>query len=333
MVLNRLMITPKSLQQGDTVAIVSTARKITKEELHPALQLLKSWGLQAVLGKTIGAEENQFAGSDELRAADFQEMMDDPNIKAIWSARGGYGTVRIIDKLDFSKFRQNPKWIIGYSDVTVLHSHIHTLGVETLHAQMCLEIENKTEEARESIRKVIFGEEYLISFGVNTYKEACGDTLQEEALGDTLQENTRLGFIKGEIIGGNLSVLYSLVGSASEMKTEGKILFIEDLDEMLYHIDRMMMNLKRSGYLKNLKALVIGGMTQMKDNKVYFGKTAEETIVHLVKEYDYPVISNFPAGHILDNRAVIMGREVRLNVLGSTIKVEFSSSKNHKSSI
>lgn len=314
MVLNRLMITPKSLQQGDTVAIVSTARKITKEELQPALQLLKSWGLQAVLGKTIGAEENQFAGSDELRAADFQQMLDDPNIKAIWCARGGYGTVRIIDKLDFSSFTKIPKWIIGYSDVTVLHSHIHNLGVETLHAQMCLEIENKTEEARESIRKVIFGEDYLISFSVDTYKEACGDTLQE---------NTRLGFIKGEIIGGNLSVLYSLVGSASEMKTEGKILFIEDLDEMLYHIDRMMMNLKRSGYLKNLKALVIGGMTQMKDNKVYFGKTAEETIMDLVKEYDYPVILNFPAGHILDNRALIMGREVKLKISKNNIILNF----------
>ncbi len=308
------MITPNTLQKGDTVAIVSTARKITKEELKPALELLKSWGLKSVLGKTIGAEENQFAGSDELRAADFQQMLDDPNINAIWCARGGYGTVRIIDKLDFSSFTKNPKWIIGYSDVTVLHSHIHNLGVETLHAQMCLEIENKSEEARESIRKVLFGEDYLISFSVDTYKEACRDTLQE---------NTRLGFIKGEIIGGNLSVLYSLVGSPSEMKTDGKILFIEDLDEMLYHIDRMMMNLKRSGYLKNLKAIIIGGMTQMKDNKVYFGKTAEETIVDLVKEYDYPVILNFPAGHILDNRGLILGREVKLISENDKVILEF----------
>ncbi|SDW98821.1 muramoyltetrapeptide carboxypeptidase [Aequorivita viscosa] len=314
MVLIRFMITPNTLQKGDTVAIVSTARKITKEELKPALELLKSWGLKSVLGKTIGAEENQFAGSDELRAADFQEMMDDPNINAIWCARGGYGTVRIIDKLDFSSFTKNPKWIIGYSDVTVLHSHIHNLGVETLHAQMCLEIENKTEKSRESIRKVIFGEDYLISFSVDAYKEACGDTLQE---------NTRLGFIKGEIIGGNLSVLYSLVGSPSEMKTEGKILFIEDLDEMLYHIDRMMMNLKRSGYLKNLKAIIIGGMTQMKDNKVYFGKTAEETILDLVKEYNYPVILNFPAGHILDNRGLILGREVKLISENDKVILEF----------
>lgn len=316
MVLNRIMITPTSLQSGDAVAIVSTARKISKEELKPALQLLESWGLNAVLGKTIGAEENQFAGSDDLRAADFQQMLDDPKIKAIWCARGGYGTIRIIDKLDFSAFKKNPKWIVGYSDVTVLHSHIHNFGIETLHAQMCLEIENKTAETGDSIRKVLFGEEYSINF---------------EGSGPATSAGAQV--IKGTLIGGNLSVLYSLIGSASEMKTDGKILFIEDLDEMLYHIDRMMMNLKRSGYLKNLKALIIGGMTEMKDNKVYFGKRAEEIIFDLVKEYNYPVISNFPAGHIKDNRALIFGREVELNVQSSIINIQFSSSKNRKSTI
>ena len=304
MVLNRFMITPTSLQKGDTVAIVSTARKISKEELKPALQLLESWGLKAVLGKSIGAEENQFAGSDDLRAADFQQMMDDPNIKAIWCARGGYGTVRIIDKLDFSTFKRHPKWIIGYSDVTVLHSHIHNFGIETLHAQMCLEVEKKTDETRESIRKVLFGEGYSVAFD-------CKDSFASHVI------------LKGQLIGGNLSVLYSLVGSTSEMKTDGKILFIEDLDEMLYHVDRMMINLKRSGYLKNLKALIIGGMTQMKDNKVYFGKTAEETIIDLVKEYDYPVITNFPAGHIGDNRALILGREVELKITNNKKTLSF----------
>lgn len=298
------MITPTSLQKGDTVAIVSTARKISKEELKPALQLLESWGLKAVLGKSIGAEENQFAGSDDLRAADFQQMMDDPNIKAIWCARGGYGTVRIIDKLDFSTFKRHPKWIIGYSDGTVLHSHIHNFGIETLHAQMCLEVEKKTEETRESIRKVLFGEGYSVAFD-------CKDSFASHVI------------LKGQLIGGNLSVLYSIIGSDSEMKTDGKILFIEDLDEMLYHVDRMMINLKRSGYLKNLKALIIGGMTQMKDNKVYFGKTAEETIIDLVKEYDYPVITNFPAGHIGDNRALILGREVELKITNNKKTLSF----------
>jgi muramoyltetrapeptide carboxypeptidase len=302
------MATPTFLKKDNNVAIVSTARKISKEELKPAIQLLESWGLKAVLGKTIGAEENQFAGSDDLRATDFQQMLDDPKIKAIWCARGGYGTVRIIDKLDFSAFKKSPKWIVGYSDVTVLHSHIHNFGIETLHAQMCLEIENKTEEARESIRKVLFGEAYSI----------------EMKRTDSVAP---LGILKDELIGGNLSVLYSLCGSTSEMKTDGKILFIEDLDEMLYHVDRMMMNLKRSGYLKNLKALIIGGMTEMKDNKVYFGKTAEEIIVDLVKEYEYPVILNFPAGHIADNRALILGREVEINVQSSTINIQFSTSR------
>ena len=298
------MISPTFLQKGDTVAIVSTARKISELEIKPALQLLENWGLKYVLGKTIGAEENQFAGSDDLRAADFQEMLDDPKVRAIWCARGGYGTVRIIDKLDFSKFKKNPKWIIGYSDITVLHSHIHNFGIETLHAQMCLEIQNKTAETSESIRKVLFGKDYTIEM-------------------ERTDSFASLGILKGELIGGNLSVLYSLCGSASEMNTAGKILFIEDLDEMLYHVDRMMMNLKRSGYLKKLKALVIGGMTEMKDNKVYFGRTAEEIIIDLVKEYNYPVITNFPAGHIMDNKALILGREIKIDIQQSQIKIQF----------
>src|SRR5690606_3628936 len=199
-------------------------------------------------------------------------------------------------------------WIVGYSDVTVLHSHIHNFGIETLHAQMCLEIQNKTVETAESIRKVLLGEKYIVEFENNNFFPHSQ-------------------IIKGELIGGNLSVLYSLCGSASEMDTDGKILFIEDLDEMLYHVDRMMMNLKRSGFLKNLKGLIIGGMTEMKDNKVYFGKTAEEIIVDLVKEYEYPVILNFPAGHIADNRALILGREVEINVQSSTINIQFSTSR------
>lgn len=299
MVLNRFMITPNTLQKGDTIAIVSTARKLKKEELQPALKILESWGLKAVLGKTIGAEENQFAGNEELRAEDFQQMLDNPNIKAIWCARGGYGTVKMIDMLDFSAFQKNPKWIIGYSDVTVLHSHIHNLGIETLHAQMCLDIENKTEEARESIRKVLFEQEYSIAFNVNTYNK-------------TFQQKHQLSSIQSKIVGGNLSVLYSLCGSSSAINTDGKILFIEDLDEYLYHIDRMMMNLKRNGVFKNLKALIVGGMTDMHDNRIPFGKTAEEIILDAVKDYNYPVFFNFPAGHIKDNQALIFGREVKL---------------------
>lgn len=302
------MITPNSLQYGDTVAIVSTARKVSKLELEPAIQLLERWGLKVVLGKTIGAEENQFAGSDDLRTADFQAMLDNPNIKAIWCARGGYGTVRIIDKLDFSACKKNPKWILGYSDITVLHSHIHNYGIETLHAQMCLEIERKTEEARESLRMVLFGEDYKIEFErKNSY--------------------AKQGKCSGVLVGGNLSVLYSLCGSNSAINTSGKILFIEDLDEYLYHIDRMMMNLKRNGMLENLAGLIVGGMTKMNDNTIPFGKTAKEIIWETVNEYNYPVCFDFPAGHIEDNRALILGRKVELNVQSSNVKLQFSSSK------
>ncbi len=288
------MRTPEVLQAGDTVAIVSTARKISKAELAPAMELLSQWGLQYVLGETIGASEDQFAGDDTLRAKDFQQMMDDPNIKAIWCARGGYGTVRIIDQLDFSKFIKNPKWIIGYSDVTVLHSHLHSLGVSSLHAAMPLHIEKKTKETEESLRKALFGKSYTI-----------------ETSAHPLNRN---GTSEGMLVGGNLSILYSLCGSASTLDTRGKILFLEDLDEYLYHIDRMMQNLKRNGMLKDLVGLVVGGMTQMNDNTIPFGKTAEEIIAETVKEYNYPVCFGFPAGHGEGNEAMMMGKKVKLVV-------------------
>jgi len=289
------MVTPPFLKHGDTIAIVSTARKITKTDLEPALELLASWGFKAILGHTIGAEEHQFAGDDTLRTQDFQAMLDNPNLKAIWCARGGYGTVRILDGLNFSVFKKNPKWIIGYSDITVLHSHIHNFGIETLHAQMPLEIEKKTEEARKSISSVLSGKDHRIT---------C----------TTINNKNRMGATAGTLVGGNLSVLYSLCGSSTALNTEGKILFIEDLEEYLYHIDRMLQNLKRNGMLKNLAALLVGGMTQMEDNAIPFGRSAYEIVTDVVREYHYPVCFDFPAGHIKDNRALILGREVQLNV-------------------
>jgi muramoyltetrapeptide carboxypeptidase len=298
------MVTPPFLKHGDTIAIVSTARKITKTDLEPALKLLASWGFKAVLGHTIGAEENQYAGSDILRMQDFQAMLDNPNIKAIWCARGGYGTVRMVDGLNFSTFKGKPKWIIGYSDITVLHSHIHNFGIETLHAQMPLEIEKKTEGAQQSILTVLFGNKYSIAYPAENNKN-------------------RIGMASGSLVGGNLSVLYSLCGSPSAVNTEGKILFIEDLDEYLYHIDRMLQNLKRNGALKNLAGLIVGAMTQLHDNTIPFGKTAEEIVWDAVKDYDYPVCFDFPAGHVKDNRAMILGREVRLSVNENEITLNF----------
>lgn len=297
------MTQPDYLQKGDTVALVSTARKITSDKIIPAIHLLEKWGLNVIIGETIGSEENQFAGSDEKRIADFQQMLDNPKVKAIWCARGGYGTVRLIDKLDFSAFKKHPKWVVGYSDITVLHSHIHNFGIETLHATMPINIENNSPQALESLKKCLFGK--------NLSYEIPAD------------EKNILGNASGELVGGNLSVLYSLLGSNSSIKTADKILLIEDLDEYLYHIDRMLMNLKRNGYFENLKGLIVGGLTNMHDNEIPFGKTAEEIILDIVSEYNFPVVFNFPAGHLDDNRAMILGRRVTLEVGEIKCKITF----------
>ena len=297
------MIRPNYLKKEDTIAIVSTARKVSKEELAPAIALVKSWGLKVVLGTSIEAEKYQFSGDDDLRTSDFQIMLEDPNINAIWCARGGYGTVRIIDYLDYTKFIDHPKWIIGYSDVTVLHSHIHQFGIETLHAQMPVSIETKSAATVNSIKKTLFGEDYSI-----------------EILPD---DNNIQGIASGQLIGGNLSILYSLCGSPSAINTQGKILFIEDLDEYLYHIDRMLQNLLRNGYFEGLEGLIVGGMTQMHDNDIPFGKNAAEMILDICSEYDFPIAFNFPAGHLEDNQALILGRKTDLMVHKNGVILSF----------
>jgi muramoyltetrapeptide carboxypeptidase len=287
-------VMPEFLKKGDTVGITATARKIDLENLAPAIQLLESWGLKVVIGRTIGKEENQLAGPDWLRATDFQEMLDNPNIKAIWGAKGGYGTVRIIDKIDFTNFKKKPKWVVGFSDMTILHSHINNMGIGTLHAMMALSTKTAAPESSESLRKALFGEKL-------EYRVPCHNFNRE-------------GKAEGELVGGNLSVLFSLMGSKSEINYNGKILFIEDLDEYLYHIDRMMMNLKRNGYFDGLKGMVIGGMTSMNDNEIPWGKDALEIIQEVTKGFSFPVVYNFPAGHLKDNRALILGKKVTLEV-------------------
>lgn len=288
------MIQPKYLQKTATVAIVSTARKISLEKIKPAVKLLKNWGLNVVVGDTIGLEAHQFAGDDKARIADFQKMLDNPTINAIWCARGGYGTVRIIDQLDFSIFKQHPKWIIGYSDVTVLHNHIHNFGIESIHATMPLDVIKNTEQALNTLKKSLFGQKLV--YEILTAKE------------------NKFGKATGVLVGGNLSILYSLLGSESSINTDGKILFIEDLDEYLYHIDRMFMNLKRNGYFTNLKGLIIGEMTDMHDNSIPFGKNVKEIILDCLKDCDFPVVFDFPSGHSKDNRALILGRTISLEV-------------------
>ncbi len=297
------MITPDFLQKGDTVAIVSTARKISLEEIIPAIGLLESWGLNATIGSTIGLSENQYAGNDKERTDDFQAMLDNDEIKAIWCARGGYGTVRIIDQLNFTRFLQNPKWIIGYSDVTVLHSHIHTNGVASLHATMPVNVLKNTKKSINSLKNALFGLK-----------------IDEKV---RFSKKNKFGIGRGKLVGGNLSILYSLLGSKSSIDTDGKILFIEDLDEYIYHIDRMMMALKRSGYFDNLQGLIIGGMTQMHDNRIPFGKTTKEIILDTVSEYNFPVCFKLPAGHLDDNRTLLLGAEVELEVTENESMVRY----------
>jgi len=287
----------------DTVWILSTARKISRKEIKPAVDLIKSWGLNVCIGKSIDAEENQFAGIDGLRAQDLQEAINDSRTKAIWCARGGYGTVRIIDKVDFLNYLKNPVPIIGYSDVTVLHSHLHILGVQSIHATMPVNLNTNTPESIQSLKDILFGCKPV-------YKIAPS-------------EKNRAGNATGKIVGGNLSILYSLLGSGSAIKTSGKILFIEDIDEYLYHIDRMLMNLKRNNYFDELRGLIVGSFTKMNDNTIPFGKTAEEIILDITSEFDFPVIFNFPAGHINDNRALILGSKVEMNVDDQEAVVQF----------
>ena len=292
------MITPPYLKTGDTVAIVSTARKVSPEEMQAATDLLNEWGLKTVFGKNLFNALNQFAGTDEDRAADFLAALDDPSINAILFARGGYGTVRIIDKIDFTAFAKNPKWLIGFSDVTVTHSHVHKhFGIETMHAPMAFNLAKSTVEVKRKLKQALFGEALQYESGENIFSDINRD-----------------GSATAELVGGNLSILYSLLGSSSSIETNGKILFLEDLDEYLYHIDRMMMALKRAGKLYKLAGLIVGGMNDMKDNKVRFNKTAEEIIGEAVAEYSYPVLYGFPAGHIRNNMPMIFGRKVELKV-------------------
>lgn len=297
------MITPPYLQKGDTVAILATARKHIVKSMQPTIDLLENWGLHVVIGKSIGLEENQLAGSDEERAADLQEQLDNPNIKAIWCARGGYGTVRIVDLIDFTQFKKHPKWLVGFSDVTVLHNHLNTMGYKSIHGIMPISLAKASPEAIESLRLSLFGQP--LQYAIDPHPM------------------NRVGKASGELVGGNLSILYSLLGSPSAIDCKDKILYIEDLDEYLYHIDRMMMNLKRNGCLESLKGIIVGSMTDMKDNDIPWGKNALEIVQDVTKKYNIPMIFNFPAGHIHDNRALILGNNVTIDVTENCSTVVF----------
>jgi muramoyltetrapeptide carboxypeptidase len=285
---------PLYLKKGDKIAITCPAKKLPNP-MTDAISLLQSWGLEVVLGKTVEASFHQFAGDDDLRAADMQNFIDDDSIKAIIAARGGYGTIRMIDMVDFSHFAKNPKWLVGFSDITILHAHLFTnYHSQSIHGQMPVNIPDASAHSLDTLRKALFGEE--ISYKISP------------------QAHNRVGNGTGILIGGNLSLLVAVLNSVSDMDYSGKILFIEDVGEYLYNIDRMMHTLKRAGKLKNLAGLIVGGFSETKDNDIPFGQTVSEIIMQVVADYDYPVCFNFPAGHIPDNCSLVLGKTVNLSV-------------------
>ncbi len=296
-------VIPPFLKPGDTIAIVATARKIGKEEILPAMGLFESWGLKVEFSQDLFEVENQYAGNDDKRSQQLQWAIQHPIAKAIFCARGGYGTMRIIEKVYFSQLTANPKWIFGFSDITALHCHLLQMEhIASIHSPMCITIPESTPESVQSIKDVMFGKG--INYEIPTHPL------------------NRKGNAEGELAGGNFSLLYALKGTSHFPDMVGKILFIEDLDEYLYHLDRMMLSFKMTGILSRLGGLIVGGFTDMKDNPVPFGKTAEEIILEHVSGYSYPVCFGFPAGHIKDNRALMMGVKGRLGVGDS--KVNFN---------
>lgn len=294
-----VLIQPPYLKAGDTVAIVAPSGilKNREKEVQQAVDLLKSWGLHAVVGKHVFSQDNHFAGTDAERCEDFQKAMDNPRISAIWCARGGYGTVRILDKLDYTKFSKNPKWLIGYSDITALHNQFHIEGFQTIHALMCTSLTDNLSDVSipiETFREAIFGEQLKYTLEGSNYN--------------------RTGAVSAPLVGGNLTMLHTMLGSKTSIDTSGKILFIEEIGEYKYHIDRMLQSLKRAGYFDNCKGILVGDMSKMRTNTTLWGSSVEQLILDALAEYDFPICFNMPAGHEDDNRAMILGRTIEMKV-------------------
>lgn len=295
---------PEFLKSGDKVAIVCPA-SFLRGNLDVAVKILESWGLEVVLGKTVSASYHQFAGDDALRAADLQWALDDDSIKAVFAARGGYGCVRIIDEIDFSNFTKKPKWVVGFSDITVLHSHIQRqFKIATIHGQMPKSFEQGTEASLSTLKAALFGNSV--------------DYIYEQD-----EFPNRRGKGKGKLIGGNLAILLSVLASDSDINYDHKILFIEDVGESFYSVDRMLWALKRAGKFKHLKGLIVGGFTSMKDADPSFGQSIAEIVMDKVKEYDFPVAFSYPAGHIDDNQALMFGKKVKLKTSKKRVSLTY----------
>jgi muramoyltetrapeptide carboxypeptidase len=298
-------IQPQFLKKGDQVAIISPSFVIDEEKINSAVLFLESWGLKVLVGRNAAARNGPFAGTDDERLADLQEMTDDKNVKAVFCSRGGYGVSRIIPRVDLSSLRDNPKWYIGFSDITVLHLWLlKVCGLITLHAEMPLNYSNpaKSPETFETLKNALFG----------NYKSCSWS-------GPVLNS----GNVTGELTGGNLSLLYSLSGTPAEPETKGKILFIEEVGEYYYHVDRMMTSLKMAGKFEGLAALLVGSMNEMQDGKTPWGRSIEATISDILTGYSYPVFFNFPAGHNEDNRALYIGKKAAIKVSESAAMLEF----------
>ena len=302
------LIQPPYLKAGDTVAIVAPSGilKHREREVQQAVDLLKSWGLHAMVGKHVFSKSNHFAGTDDERCADLQNAMDDPKISAIWCARGGYGTVRVLDKLNYTKFKNSPKWIIGYSDITALHNQVHNEGFESLHALMCVSLTKDISDVKEAVstfKSAIFGNPENYTLEGSKYNE--------------------IGEASGELVGGNLTMLHTMLGSDTSLDTTGKILFIEEIGEYKYHIDRMLQSMKRAGYFDNLNGLVVGDMSRMRTNTTLWGTSVEQLILDVLEDYDFPIAFNMPAGHEKDNRALVLGKVVDLKVEKNESKLSY----------